>query len=154
MLPQDWQHIKHFKPEEFLFDPTKVCLEFALSLDHLREVCGIPIHINCVWAADGHAGKSLHYLGQAGDIHFGRHFDYKQQFKWIEQVQEFGGIGFYPNWNTKGWHVDIRPRDKSGNRLYWAASEIVITGKNGKKDKKQVYTYGRDVLVKSLLAVG
>lgn len=151
MIPADWKQIKYFKPAEFPKNPNAMVLDAVQALDQLREISGTPIQIHVGWDNAGHASKSYHYRGLAIDFHFCQHTDYAQQLRWIEEVPDFGGIGFYPDWRPHaGWHVDLRPKN-NGARLYWVGQ--LITKRDPKTKnlvKEQVYTYDKGMLLKLL----
>ena len=103
----DWSKVRHFNVGEFgpradLVDPTLVHI-----MDELRERSGWAIRINVAWAEKGHSKKSYHYTGQAIDFAFlgGSSLE---QYCFMREFREIGGIGFYPEWNTPGWHIDLR----------------------------------------------
>lgn len=153
MKPEDWKKIKHFKPSDFPKKPDAMVLEAVQAMDQLCEISGVEIYIHVGWDDDGHSPKSYHYRGLAVDFHFVGHTDYEQQLAWIESIDDFGGIGFYPDWRPHGgWHADLRPKqDKEGNRLYWVGRMVTITEPKTKKlVRKQVYSYGKGVLQKAL----
>ena len=64
------------------------------------------IHVNADYAEDGHVADSEHYTGRAVD------FTVPGVPLWeawlaLERFA-FKGIGFYPHWNTPGFHADVR----------------------------------------------
>lgn len=109
---KDWfdEHIKHFKWDEFGPRPEKNNKLLMLAMDKLRDISETPIIIHCTWDDGGHSEKSYHYTGNACDFHFFKHRDFVQQYEWIKMIPEFKGIGFYPQWNNVGWHVDLRDK--------------------------------------------
>ena len=103
----DWGKVRHFNVGEFgpraeLVHPTLVHI-----MDELRERSGWAIRINVAWAEKGHSEKSYHYAGQAIDFAFLRGSSL-EQYCFLREFREIGGIGFYPEWNTPGWHIDLR----------------------------------------------
>lgn len=103
----DWGKVRHFNVGEFgpraeLVHPTLVHI-----MDELRERSGWAIRINVAWAEKGHSEKSYHYTGQAIDFAFLRGSSL-EQYCFLREFREIGGIGFYPEWNTPGWHIDLR----------------------------------------------
>lgn len=78
--------------------------------------------IHCLWEASGHVAKSQHYLGKACDFHLepvGR-MSFVEQIGLVEEALENlnatyrVGLGIYPTWNHRGFHVDTR-----GTRARW-----------------------------------
>ncbi len=124
-----WDTIKHFSEDEFTEDPSKVSHKLVLLMDSLREKAGVGIVIHEAWASSGHAPKSYHYSGLAVDFHF-TGLDPLTQWGILSSCREIGGLGYYPDWNHPGWHIDLRP---SAYRLTWLAH-------------KHNYTYGPNVI--------
>ena len=80
-----------------------------------------------------HSGKSLHYEGKAIDGHFIGLNLYETVM--IGLKAGFNGIGYYPNWKSKGVHFDIR---KQNHVSTW----LCIDGK---------YIYDFDTFLEKLL---
>lgn len=104
----NWDAIKHFTAQEFGPDPSKVAWGVICLMDEIRACAGVPVHIHCSWSLAGHSDRSYHYTGQACDFHFGG-LSFKAQYFLLREFREIGGLGFYPQWNRPGWHVDLRP---------------------------------------------
>ena len=102
--------IRYFRWEEFGPQPEKNNKLLMVALDNLRALSNTPISIHCTWEDGGHSDKSYHYTGNACDFHFIGHKDYVQQYVWITKIPDIKGIGFYPDWNNVGWHVDLRTK--------------------------------------------
>lgn len=130
-----WDNLKHFDKNEKWGNPDKMNPALLLLLDRLREIIGKPFVIHCGYEPDGHSTASQHYKGNAVDFHI-------EGLPLIEAnrlllaaldviqivgkpVSELVGFGIYPDWNTPGFHLDIR-----GYKARWGAV---------KKDGKQVY---------------
>ena len=84
---------------------------FTMNIDK-----GWPILIHSAVDIDGkhHSKNSLHNLDQgclACDFHFDTDVSIREQFLLISCIG-FGGIGIYYDWNSPGFHVDIRPKSK------------------------------------------
>lgn len=126
----NWEQVHYFKPEEWRDDPSKVSTELVLILDHFRHMVGAPVTIHCCWQQQGHAPKSYHYTGQAVDFHVDKSVPLETQYSVLSAIRGIGGLGFYPDWNNPGWHVDIR---SGADRLEWRR-------KNG------LYAYGPTVI--------
>jgi len=70
--------------------------------------------------AHGHAARSYHLKAmgcKAVDFHFMTGAPVRLQYYEVARVG-FPGLGFYPDWtwngnSTPGWHVDIRPKDRT-----------------------------------------
>jgi len=111
MTLEDWNKIKHFSPNENWGDWTRMYLSLFMALDKLRNLCGKPVYVNCGYATSGHSPRSYHYKGMAADIHI-KNMNVLDQFLFAEKIDEFNGIGIYPDWHNPGLHVDIRPHAK------------------------------------------
>jgi len=114
-----WNNVKHFTPEEVGAKDMDPALMFKLDL--FRSLIDCPVVIHCGYEPSGHSPNSYHYKKMAVDFHVKDHKDYGQQFKFLMQI-DFNGIGWYPEWNNLGWHVDTR----NGFKLW--------TKRNGKYD--------------------
>ena len=123
----EWEAVRHFKPEEWGKDPSNVHPLLVHIVDEIRDSCGVPIIIHVAWDNSGHATKSYHYRNPAlaCDLHFAGSIPYAEQLQLFLMYQEINGIGFYPQWNHKGFHIDLRkpPRlfwqQLNGNYLYY-----------------------------------
>lgn len=124
-----WTPLRYFQEDEFMPGASKSSKEIRFLIDDIRQALGVPVSINCCWAAKGHALKSYHYTGQAIDFHL-TGLDFKTQYGIISSFRAIGGLGFYPTWNNPGWHIDTRP---GAQRLEW----LCING---------IYTYGPHVI--------
>jgi uncharacterized protein YcbK (DUF882 family) len=111
MTQEDWKEIKHFSPNENWGDWTKMAKNLFLALDKFREYVGHPVYVNCGYATNGHTNKSYHYKGMAVDIHV-KNVNVIDQFLAAERIDEFNGIGLYPDWRNPGLHLDIRPKNQ------------------------------------------
>ena len=100
-----WKHIKYFTPEEVGAEDIDSILMFKLDL--FRSLLDRWVIVHCGYETSGHSPNSYHYQKKAVDFHVRDHFDYKLQFRFLMQVG-FNGIGWYPEWNNPGWHVDTR----------------------------------------------
>lgn len=123
----DWSKIKNFRRDEWTDDPDQVNQDLVIMLDKIRDLAGVPIVIHVAWASSGHAANGWHYRGQAADFHFGGKLTVWEQYS-ILSVQMFGAIGWYPEWNNPGWHVDLRPAGKE--RLCWICEGNVYRYEN------------------------
>jgi len=118
----NWSKVKHFLPKEWGDDPRKASPLLVHAVDELRgfisAVSGkdVPIHIHVCWSQGGHSPQSYHYTGQAVDLHFEPVVSYAVQMACILSMTQFGGIGFYPDWNSPGWHLDMR---NESPRIVW-----------------------------------
>lgn len=114
--PDFWKNLKYFKPTENWGDPNAMCEDFILKLEALREAVAIPMHINCAYETIGHSPKSWHgrLPCKAVDCNFGKNADFLKIFE-LAVSMGFKGVGFYFDWNTKGFHLDMR----STSRVFW-----------------------------------
>jgi uncharacterized protein YcbK (DUF882 family) len=71
------------------------------------------------YATDGHSDKSQHYEGNAVDFHADNitlEEAYVKLCKILDllQLTDRVGLGLYPDWNSPGFHLDLR-----GSRARW-----------------------------------
>ena len=122
--PINWDRIDHFISWEF-DDPDhpgsgkNIDGSLLLKLHYTRREANCPmiIHRSAGGAVDmegthGHADKSFHRYDmgcKAVDFHFKNcRMSFREQYGLLTTMG-FGGIGWYPEWNNPGWHVDVRP---------------------------------------------
>jgi hypothetical protein len=98
------------------FEKINFLLLHAIDLwiDEARRFTGsekVRFHVNAGFATDGHSKDSQHYLGNAADGFL--HIDNNPITLEVQAITAiragFTGIGLYPEWNTPGVHVDVRP---------------------------------------------
>jgi uncharacterized protein YcbK (DUF882 family) len=117
-----WGKLNHFTPQENWGDPDKMNGALLLLLDKVREHFDCPVVIHCGYEESGHASNSQHYLGNAVDFHFITSMSIAEQYYALEeflaafQVSEHVGVGVYPQWNSPGFHLDVR-----GTKARWGA---------------------------------
>ena len=119
MKLQDFAELRNFQvSEKDIYDKLitegleKINLTLMLRLD---EAVGFAKQefgknngkfiVHCIMAGK-HSKNSYHYKGEAVDGHFAG-LDLLQQV-FIGFKAGFKGIGYYPHWNSKGVHFDIR----------------------------------------------
>ena len=85
-------------------------MDFMDKLHGLRMLVGSSMTItpNGGFSSTGHATGCAHYFGLAADIQFPK-ADLSEVSNFIRQ-SSFNGVGFYPFWNTPGFHVDTLSR--------------------------------------------
>jgi lysozyme family protein len=124
--------LKHLHPADFKAKPAEVADGLCQGLDDLAETLGAAVHVNCTAATSGHSDGSRHYRrpSDAGDITVAA-----PPATVLRAVitAAWGGVGWYPHWNTPGWHLDRRP----GPRVFWVATA-------------DGYVYGLPVLLQAL----
>ena len=115
-----WTQTRYFKRSEAWGDPSKMNGGLILSLDLIRHYFDVPFVVHCGYEVDGHSKDSQHYLGNAVDFHV-KHMSFRdscrkliQTVKYL-QLSNFIGLGFYPEWNNPGFHIDLR-----GFKARWA----------------------------------
>lgn len=107
MTPAQWESVyPYFTPDEC--GSTNMDWEFMQLAYRLRRIIG-PMVIHCGYSRNGHAPKSYHYSGQAIDFH-APESNFRITMAAIDHLG-FGGCGWYPCWNHKGFHIDNRPHD-------------------------------------------
>lgn len=138
-----WDRLRHFKANERWGNPGKMSWALLFILDELRDRLpdGCYIHINCAYENEGHTSRSFHSREDKGGavdfvVHgLPFHIAFEFLVKNLSEMNIIHGLGTYPNWNTPGFHLDIR--DSS---LYWIAE--------GRPQTYRYYTESRDVLNK------
>lgn len=109
--------IRHFARDEWRHDPDRVSPDLVRAMDDTRERVGVPIRINQAWDPSGHVSDSGHYDDPATAVDFVfRGLTFAEQFAHLVAEERFTGIGFYPDWNTPGWHADQKARP---TRAFW-----------------------------------
>jgi uncharacterized protein YcbK (DUF882 family) len=113
-----WKNLRYFTEKEKWGDADKMNPVLLLLLDNLRKKVGKPFVIHCGYEEGGHASGSRHYTGDAVDFHInGMSFPEAMDslLKALHETDFFGkkaaeyvGLGIYPDWNTPGFHLDIR----------------------------------------------
>ena len=116
-----------FSPKEFgIGGYEHMDDEFLLSLWKFRIAMDNPMIIHEAYATSGHSDKSKHYEGRAVDFHFKYNPVPIRKVLVVAIKTGLHGLGFYPYWENKGFHIDNRPpnafnmwyRDKSGIYKY------------------------------------
>jgi hypothetical protein len=117
-----WDVVKYFSPREKWGDPSKVSGTLILVMDAVREAYGddpslYSFILHCAYELSGHSDNSYHYIGKAADFHI-RNKSTKelfstQVFRMVTtlrelQITDFVGLGIYPQWNSPGFHLDVR----------------------------------------------
>jgi len=103
-----WDRIKYFTPEEMGAEDMDFVLMNKLNI--FAALIRYPVIIHCGYETSGHAPDSYHYRKMAADFHVKDHPNYDKQFRILMDLR-FNGIGWYPEWNNPGWHVDVRPEN-------------------------------------------
>lgn len=116
-----WDHLKYFTKEERNYrglpawgDPGSVNGYILLLLDAIRGWTDWPVIIHCAYETSSHTENSYHYKGWAVDFHFKTEIPYSVQVHTLAQILEelqvsdVVGLGIYPEWNNKGFHLDCR----------------------------------------------
>lgn len=121
----NWHAYKYFKPTESWGNPDRMNPDFMYLLDTVRGLFRKPFVIHCGYAKRGHSPASYHYSGRAADFHI----DGVDSLKALNKIQQIlvdmeannkTGLGYYPNWNAPGFHLDDRgwePNVKPG--IFW-----------------------------------
>ena len=118
-----WKHTEGFKINEKWGKPNQLNGLLLLLLTALRkEFRKFDIEatfvIHCGYDTSGHTSKSQHYKGNAVDFHIVTTMSYKGQIAVMRaflaslQVANRVGFGIYPQWNNKGFHLDVRGEEK------------------------------------------
>lgn len=128
----NFKNIKHFSPKENWGDPEKINPFLLLVMDIIAEEFQKPVIIHNGYSKKGHAKDSQHYKGNACDFHIKTDESFKEVYDKLtfilldnalgkNRLSNLVGLGVYPYWNNKGFHLDVRGcrarwmRDKKGN---------------------------------------
>ena len=114
-----WEAIEGFKEEENWGKPLMVNGLLLLLLSAIRKEYkkvdpSASFIIHCAYAEKGHSNDSQHYDGNAADFHILTSVPYRDQITKVLhilqglQVADRVGLGIYPEWNNKGFHLDVR----------------------------------------------
>jgi len=125
--------LKYFTYGEKWGAPERISGLLLLTLDRVRESLGHTIVIHCGYEAAGRVANSQHTIGNAVDYHvegipFYDAYTMQSAIFDFLQISDRIGFGIYPDWNTPGFHLDVRgtrarwgavhARDAQGNKLY------------------------------------
>jgi len=115
-----WTQTRHFKLNENWGDTEEMNGALILLIDELRHFVQRPFVIHCGYATAGHSNGSEHYKGNAIDFHVegvSHQSAYNMIVKGLKLLQVYDrvGLGAYPEWNNKGFHLDLR-----GKRARWS----------------------------------
>jgi len=158
-----WNQIEGFNENEPWGQPEKMNGLAVMLLAHIRQWFrnkhgeSVTIVLHCGYEETGHASDSQHAwklrdhksrmvggtIGNAEDFHFKGldHLTFSQQAsEMLEclgdlQVLSVVGLGIYPTWNTKGFHVDVR-----GYPARWG----FVNGKAVKIGEALAYAVGQE----------
>lgn len=126
MKKTDFAKLKYFTYEDIDYKGRKIWqrpgvlentdFKTLQALDKIREHMGAPVVLHVAYDPSGHSSKSMHYknVGTAIDFHFSSNAPYYQQVLAVETaLEKIGiaktcGLGIYPDWTNKGFHLDLR----------------------------------------------
>jgi len=121
-----WDYCKHINRYERFGDADKMNGLLVILLDIIREESKQPLVVHCGIEGSGHATKSYHYTGDAVDFHLVGCDLPCAAIKILETLKrmniKYYGLGAYPYWNNKGFHLDLGYR-KDNEKLYWVGKE-------------------------------
>lgn len=117
-----WSKTKYFSEKENWGCADKMNWALVLTLDEIRSrmPAGCMVKINCGYEKAGHEETSFHSRHDKGCavdfVVIG--MSLKQAFTFLynnlEKMNINYGLGVYPQWNTPGFHLDLR-----NDTLYW-----------------------------------
>ncbi len=113
MTKEDWNHLKHFAPNENWGDPLKMDFGLLWMLDSFREYLDKKIVVVC-GTQGKHVKNSQHYLGKAVDVVIECEGMEKLDVILAAFRFPFTGLGLYPNskcagmLSPLGFHFDAR----------------------------------------------
>jgi len=136
-----FDNIKHFNERENWGDTEKLNPLLLLVMDMIAEKINVPVIIHNGYSKKGHSEKSQHYLGNACDFHFDSDVEFLYHYTNLVSIldttrigkvklADIVGLGVYPHWNNKGFHLDVRGykarwmRDKNNNYVAINTNEL------------------------------
>ncbi len=139
-----WEMIEGFSPEENWGNSKKLNGMLLLVISAVRKLFrekdpDAVFIVNNAYATKGHAPKSQHYRGNAMDFHIKTSLPFWKQVLIITdiltelQIADRVGLGIYPDWNSPGFHLDVR-----GSKARW-----------GKIDEEPGYVSFEDAFFKA-----
>lgn len=114
--------LPNFSVQESWGHPAKMNGALLLTLQALRTYIDKPFVIHCAYDTKGHSESSQHYIGNAVDFHIvGLTFaeailEIEEAITYL-QLRDFIGLGIYPDWNSPGFHLDLRGTKARWGRL-------------------------------------
>ena len=112
--------IEGFGKNEKWGDPFKMNGIAVIVLEKVRYVFRLKYDpdasfvIHCGFETDGHTPNSQHYNGNAEDFHIKTSLSFLEQYHALLeifsdlQIAQEVGFGIYPDWNSPGFHLDVR----------------------------------------------
>ena len=118
-----WNQLRYFCTDEKWGNHKKINGALLLILDELRHEIGHPFAIHCAYDTKGHSKNSQHYTGNAIDFHIVGLDLFTAYIKIVEVLKELQvnnrvGLGVYPDWNSPGFHIDLR-----GTKARWSRNK-------------------------------
>jgi hypothetical protein len=116
-----WDFLRYFSEDDSWGFANSMDYIYLLMLDELRHRVGHPFYIHCAADREGHSDSSSHYQRPCLVSDF--HISGVSIIKAYEALEKAGkdmgildeiGLGIYPQWNSPGFHLDIR-----GKRGRW-----------------------------------
>ncbi len=117
-----WTRLKYFNKNENWGNPDEMNGLLLITLDEIRDRCNNPIVVHCAYKQTGHSEKSKHYTGDAVDFHvcnMSLRDTYNIIIEVLEnfQIVDKTGLGIYLDWNSQGFHLDLRPQRGRWGRI-------------------------------------
>lgn len=125
-----WSKLNYFSANENWGDKDKINPFLLILLDKIayevreyawRNNKAVPYCIiHCAYETSGHSQNSQHYRGNAADFHF-ENISVLEAYGIIlrvlkdYQLENFVGLGVYPDWINQGFHLDVR-----GDKARWS----------------------------------
>lgn len=117
-----WEMVEYFSPTEKWGNPDRMNGCLILTLNAVRGVYDYDptahrFVIHCGFDTQGHTEKSQHYVGNAVDFHVEDigiddpfHVQVVKMNRALKELQllDHVGLGIYPQWNSPGFHLDVR----------------------------------------------
>ena len=118
-----FDQLEHFTEHEAWGDYTRMNGTLLITLDYVRHYVDSRFHINCAYSNSGHSATGEHPKGNAIDFTIPNmpiRFAYEKLVRsfYALQIVDRIGFGLYLDWNTPGFHIDLR-----GTRARWGRIE-------------------------------
>ena len=128
-----WDKLRYFKRSEAWGNPDKINGFLLILFDEIRHRASAInpdayIVIHCGYELTGHSENSQHYIGNAADFHIVGLSFFTAYVLIVEtlkdlQVSDKIGLGANPDWNSPGFHLDVR-----GKKARWSIVDGIETG--------------------------
>lgn len=114
IFEKDYRGRKLLQNDDILKNTDKSIVNLIDKIETELQSDKMTISIHCLWEKSGHVQNSKHYKGIACDFHIISKVGYLKEVEVLEaiikklKVENEIGLGLYPEWNNRGFHLDTR----------------------------------------------